>query len=58
MLDEADVTETQKAAILGHRKETQTQRYVTARIEAMRRVLERAAARVFAEMEKAQEEVG
>lgn len=49
MLDEADVTETQKAAILGHRKETQTQRYVTARIEAMRRVLERVAARVLRE---------
>lgn len=49
MLDEADVTETQKAAILGHRKETQTQRYVTARIEAMRRVLERVAERVLRE---------
>jgi integrase len=51
-LDEADVTETQKAEILGHKKETQTQHYITARIEAMRRVLERAAERVFVEMRK------
>lgn len=52
MLDEADVTETQKAAILGHKKQTQTQRYVTARIEAMRRVLERVWADVLKEMER------
>jgi integrase len=58
LLDEADVTETQKAAILGHKKATQTQEYITPRIEAMRRVLERAAARVFAEMKKQEGRVG
>lgn len=58
MLDEADVTETQKAEILGHYKETQTMDYVTARIEAMRRVLDRVAERVFAEMERLEEGVG
>jgi integrase len=51
MLDEADVTETQKAAILGHTKKTQTQRYITARLDAMRRVLERVAERVLGKMD-------
>jgi integrase len=58
MLDEADVTETQKAAILGHKKVTQTQHYVDARVEAMARVLERVAARVLGEMKRLQERVG
>lgn len=43
LLDESGATEALKAEILGHTKATITQRYTAARLDAMRRVLERVA---------------
>lgn len=47
LLDECGATETIKAGILGHAKQTQTQKYTHARLEAMRDVLQRVADRVL-----------
>lgn len=47
LLDECGATETLKAGILGHAKETQTQKYTHARLEAMRKVLQAVEDRLF-----------
>lgn len=47
LLDEVGASEALKAGILGHGKRTITQHYTTARIEAMRRVLEAVAGRIL-----------
>lgn len=46
-LDELGATETIKAGILGHTKETITQDYITARVRAMRRLIDELAALVM-----------
>lgn len=53
LLDEVGATEALKQGILGHGPKNMTQHYTTARIEAMRRVLEALAARIRETEEKA-----
>lgn len=47
LLDECGATEALKAGILGHSKQTQTQKYTHARLEAMRRALQAVEDRLF-----------